>query len=142
MAGGVSYRCPTLSVGGTQLYDLERYSAELSADMIYQRADCRKYPQQAASTNHMAVISVTTTDLSDAAQASASSPLVGSSAGSVVLTVSNTSSGTMVYTQNPSVYSAVSIEGEPQSDIARLQMSFEAAGTAGTEPTVTWATGI
>ena len=141
MAGGVSYKCATLTVGGTSKYDIEEYGAELSADIIYQRADCRKYPQQAASTNHMAVINVTTTDISNAAQAASSSPLVGSSAGSVVLTVSSTSTGTMVYTMNPSVWGNVSMQGNPQNDIARLQMRFEAAGTGGNEPVVTWATG-
>lgn len=140
MPGGVSYRCATLTVGGTQKYDIRTVSASLSADMIYNRADCRIYPQQAASTNHMARIEVTTLDISNAPQASSSSALIGSSAGSVVLTIANTSGGSFVVTQNPSVYVAADFGGTPQEGLMELTLAFEAAGTGGTEPTVSWAT--
>lgn len=138
---GVSYRCATFSVGGATVGDVLSASASLSADMIYNIADCRKYPQQAASTNHRANMSVVTLDLSEGAQASASAPLAGSDVGAVVLTISGTSSGTMVYTINPGVCLSASVSTNPQSGLAQLSMEFEAAGTGGAEPVVTWASG-
>src|SRR5690349_1524139 len=98
MAGGQSYRCITLTVGGSSVYDVISVGASLSADLIYNRSDCRHYPQQAASTNHMAKITVKTLDLSNAAQSSSSTPLVGSDVGSggVVLTATKIGGGTFV----------------------------------------------
>lgn len=138
---GAAYRCSTFSIGGTPVGDVLNASAALSADMIYNIADCRKYPQQAASTNHRATMSVVTLDLSEGTQSAASSPLAGDDVGAVVLTVNSVTSGSMVYTINPGVCLGANVTTNPQSGLAQLSMEFEAAGTGGTEPTVTWASG-
>jgi len=138
MAGGVSYRCAALTLGGTSLYDIRSGNISQTADMIYNQADCRKWPQQAASTNHRSRLSVNTLDLSNGEQESSSAPLIGSAVGSAVLTISNTSSGTMTYTQNPSVCINANVDFGPQDGLAELAMEFEAAGTGGNEPNVSW----
>lgn len=142
MPGGVSYHCPVLVVGGTTKYDVTRWSVSLSADILFNRGDCRLYPQQATSVNHRATLEASCLDLSNTLQASSSATLIGSSVATLTLTLDNNSgAGTMVYTMSPSVYTKADASGS-YSDLASLDFGFEAAGTGGTEPTVSWAKGL
>ena len=140
MPGGNSYLLGSgsISVASSAKADVFEVSASLGGDILFNRADGRKYPQQAATVDHTATIEFSTYDLSALSQSSAASPIVGASSANVVLTIAKCGGGTsMVVTLNPAVLRPISVSsGHKQLGVMRA--SFEAAGTAGNEPTVTW----
>lgn len=138
MASGDFYKCATLTVGGTRIYGLTSFTFEYGCEILFGRADCLLWPQQAAAVNHFARIGGESIDLGSFVQASGSSPTVGADVGTggVVLAISKTSGGTITHTLNKAVRLPTSGEGG-HDRLSSVRHLFEAAGTGGTEPTVT-----
>jgi hypothetical protein len=140
MPGGNSYLCATLTLAGTRQYDLVDWGYNLSCMKLYNKADCRLYPQRAAAVDHMASIDATFSDLGHALQASSASPIAGSNVGTggAVLAISaNNAGGTTTVTLNPAHHGENIRGAGGQNRLSDLSMSFVAEGTGGTEPVVT-----
>ena len=143
MAGGVSYLNAQVAFQSAtrNVYDVTRWGASLSADVLTNYGDDRKYPQQAASVRHRATLSFDTMDLSLVAQASSAANLIGTaSSNGAKLTVAKNGSGTMIYTISPSVVIRADASGG-YGDLAMVSVECETMGASGTEPTVSWAVG-
>lgn len=141
MAGGVSYHVGQVAVGastGTRIYDIISFGAMLDGERLHNRADGRLWPQSACTVNHTGRIEYTGLDLSQGAQASSSSPLIGSQVNTAKLTILNTSSGSMVYTMSPAEVAAFRVSGR-HGDLAQIEGAYESVGNSGNEPTLSWA---
>ncbi len=141
MAGGVSYHSSTISVGGSSKVDLITWEAALGGELLWNRADSRKYPQLGASVNHTATARASWYDLSNVGQSS--TPIIGATVGTggVVITATlNGAATTWKYTLNPATYTDCRVTGG-HGNLAVVEAGFEAYGTSGSEPTVTWAVG-
>jgi hypothetical protein len=140
MAGGHHFCENTVTVGGSARVDVTRYRSELGAEFLRNRADGRKYPGKGCTVNHMAIISFTTLNLKQATQSSSTSTLLGSTVNSpgVVLVVDDEAGGSVTHSLSPAECIKAEVGGG-HAITSELDMAYEAVGSGGTEPTVTWA---
>ncbi len=135
MGAAKSSHCGTVSIGGSQKFNMTEYGFRSSATMLYNRSDCFIYPQFGATTDHMAQIDVTTLDLLNAAQVSGTQ-LIGSDAGQVQL-VAHGGAGQVDVAMTISKCAVRMAEANGRfGDLWQARLGFDAAGTGGNEPTV------
>ena len=142
MAGGKIYCDATISVDGSAITDVTEYGFLMGATLLYNESFGHKYKHAGCSVNHIAELSFKTYDLSVVKQSSSASPFIGSktTTSGVVLTANEVGGTTVVCTIDPARVASASINGSHGSS-GMADVSYEAIGVGGIEPTVTVATG-